>query len=155
MPQVVPLRGPVPWREQMERLRSELEAMAVLLAELAERARREAAPEAELLSAGGWVLDGEARELRGGRGGVGVSTRLTASEFKLARTLMEVAGHTVRREALMRRLYGGAGTEQQERNMDSLVNKLRRHLGLAPGEGGPIETVRGVGYRWKTEAACQ
>lgn len=124
-----------------------------MLAELAEQARREAAPEAERLSAGGWTLDGETRELRGWRGGLPVAARLTASEFRLARTLMELAGRTVRREALMRRLYGGAGTEQQERNMDSLVNKLRRRLDLAPGESGPIETIRGCGYRWK-ETAC-
>jgi DNA-binding response OmpR family regulator len=155
VPQVIPIRAPQPWRESMAQLRGELEAMAAMLAELTERARRELVPEAESTRAGDWTLDGESRELRGRHDGMPVAARLTANEFALARALMESAGHTVRREALMRRLYDGAGTEKQVRNMDSLVNKLRQRLGLAQGDGGPIETVRGVGYRWKTEAACQ
>jgi two-component system OmpR family response regulator len=150
----IPIGRPVSWREPMAQLRSELEAMAAMLAELAERARRETAPEAEVLSAGGWTLDGNTRELRSHDNGAPLAWKLTASEFRLVHALMESAGRTVRREALMRRLYDGAGNEGQVRNVDSLLSKLRRRLGGAASVSSPIETVRGVGCRWK-EARCQ
>jgi DNA-binding response OmpR family regulator len=67
---------------------------------------------------------------------------LTSAEFDLLQTFLQCTGTPVSRDALARAALGrvnGCGTE---RNVDTLVSKLRRKL----GSDDLIKTVRNVGY---------
>jgi DNA-binding response OmpR family regulator len=66
---------------------------------------------------------------------------LTSAEFALLECLMKHAGQAVSRDALARAALGRA-TTALDRNVDTLVSKLRRKLGREDA----IKTVRNVGY---------
>jgi DNA-binding response OmpR family regulator len=72
---------------------------------------------------------------------------LTATEFKLLATLVERRGRVQSRDHLLASVwgyeYGGYG-----RTVDTHVRRLREKLG---GAAGLVETVRGVGYRFRSE----
>jgi two-component system, OmpR family, phosphate regulon response regulator PhoB len=77
----------------------------------------------------------------------GEVVELTALEFKLLHDLASRAGRVQSRDALLERVWGYApGIET--RTVDTHVKRLREKLGAAREA---IETVRGVGYRIKTE----
>ena len=78
------------------------------------------------------TLDGEALEL-------------TPTEFKLLWTLMRQAGRPFSRHELMDASRGG-DANALERTIDVHVRSLRQKLG---DRGGVVETVRGVGYRFR------
>ena len=70
---------------------------------------------------------------------------LTTTEFKLLRLLMERAGRVQSRTALLQAVWH-AQPDIQTRTVDMHVQRLRAKL----GRGGEwIETVRGVGYRFR------
>jgi two-component system phosphate regulon response regulator PhoB len=72
---------------------------------------------------------------------------LTALEFKLLYDLVSRPGRVQTRESLLERVWGYApGVET--RTVDTHVKRLREKLGSARDY---IETVRGVGYRVKTD----
>ncbi len=72
---------------------------------------------------------------------------LTALEFKLLLDMATKRGRVQTREALLERVWGYApGAET--RTVDTHVKRLREKLGEA---GDHIETVRGVGYRFREE----
>ena len=72
---------------------------------------------------------------------------LTALEFQLLRDLVSRRGRVQTRDALLERVWGYvAGVET--RTVDTHVKRLREKLGSARDV---IETVRGVGYRVKTD----
>jgi DNA-binding response OmpR family regulator len=104
-----------------------------------ERAEPAAAPPSPELRAGDVVLNPAARvALRAGQ-----PLDLTSAEFALLECLLRRVGAPVSRDALaaaaLGRQHGGAGLD---RNVDTLVSKLRRKL----GSDDPIRTVRNVGY---------
>ena len=71
---------------------------------------------------------------------------LTALEFRLLLTLFERKGRVQSRDQLL----GGAwedGITVTERTVDTHVKRLRRKLGAAAAY---IETIRGVGYRFRS-----
>jgi two-component system phosphate regulon response regulator PhoB len=68
---------------------------------------------------------------------------LTATEFKLLRTLLEREGRVQSRTQLLQTVWQ-AQPDIQTRTVDMHVQRLRTKLGKA---GDWIETVRGVGYR--------
>ena len=68
---------------------------------------------------------------------------LTATEFKLLRTLLEREGRVQTRTHLLQTVWQ-AQPDIQTRTVDMHVQRLRAKLGKA---GDWIETVRGVGYR--------
>jgi two-component system, OmpR family, phosphate regulon response regulator PhoB len=70
---------------------------------------------------------------------------LTATEFKLLRLLMERAGRVQARTELLQAVWR-AQPDIQTRTVDMHVQRLRSKLGPA---GAWIETVRGVGYRFR------
>ena len=75
---------------------------------------------------------------------------LTALEFKLLSTLMERAGRVQTRDTLLSDVWGmqpGITT----RTVDTHVRRLRVKLGAAENY---IETLRGVGYRLRSEAGA-
>jgi two-component system phosphate regulon response regulator PhoB len=70
---------------------------------------------------------------------------LTATEFRLLRTLMERQGRVQSRAQLLEIVWE-AQPDIQTRTVDMHVQRLRQKLGPA---GDAIETVRGAGYRFR------
>jgi two-component system phosphate regulon response regulator PhoB len=81
---------------------------------------------------------------------------LTPTEFRLLETLLRQPGRAFSRHQLMDAAIG-EGSIVLERTIDVHVKTLRAKLTEAGGSGDLIETVRGVGYRFRelTEAAAQ
>jgi DNA-binding response OmpR family regulator len=82
--------------------------------------------------------------------GRGVS--LTPLEFKLLATFVRHPNHVLSRDQLLELVWGdpyGVSGDQ----VKIYVGYLRRKLGEG-AEGGPIETVRGFGYRYRPPAAA-
>jgi two-component system phosphate regulon response regulator PhoB len=73
--------------------------------------------------------------------------QLTLLEFRLLRFLVEGRGRVRTREALLEQVWGYS-TDVETRTVDTHVKRLRDKLGEA---GDLIETVRGVGYRLRSE----
>lgn len=106
--------------------------------------RRLAAPaiaSGGLLAAGSIALDKTAHQATVN----GREIELTATEFRLLRTLMERQGRVQSRAQLLE-LVWQAQPDIQTRTVDMHVQRLRQKLGSA---GDAIETVRGAGYRFK------
>jgi two-component system phosphate regulon response regulator PhoB len=74
----------------------------------------------------------------------GRELELTPTEFRLLETLLRHPGRAFSRHQLMDAAIG-EGTIVNERTIDVHIKTLRRKL----GEADLIETVRGVGYRFK------
>jgi len=75
----------------------------------------------------------------------GADLTLTATEFRLLENLLRHAGQVLTREQLLNSVWGYQ-FEGYARTVDTHVRRLRAKLGLA---ADTIETVRGVGYRFK------
>ena len=74
--------------------------------------------------------------------------RLTSTEFKLLVELASTKGRVLTREHLLDRVWGYT-YEGYARTVDTHVRRLREKLGSLEDQ---IETVRGVGYRFREEA---
>jgi two-component system phosphate regulon response regulator PhoB len=108
--------------------------------------RLRAAPVAAgILSAGGVRLDSAAHRVTVHD----VEIELTATEFKLLRLLMERSGRVQTRTDLLETVWQ-AQPDIQTRTVDMHVQRLRTKLGAA---GDCVETVRGVGYRFRVPPA--
>ncbi len=106
--------------------------------------RRLAAPAVAaggLLTAGALVVDRAAHRVTVD----GAEVELTATEFKLLRTLLEREGRVQSRAQLLETVWH-AQPDIQTRTVDMHVQRLRQKLGKA---GDCIETVRGAGYRFR------
>ena len=75
----------------------------------------------------------------------GEDVRLTALEHRLLLALMERRGHVQSRQQLYADVWK-ANPEVRTRTVDMHIQRLRRKMGEA---AALIETVRGVGYRFK------
>jgi DNA-binding response OmpR family regulator len=104
---------------------------------------RRALPElgSERLSAGGVVVEVEARQVSAG----GKSVELTGIEFDLLVALLRRAGRVVPRASLLD-LAGRGDVTVNERTVDVHVSHLRKKLGDDSRSPRLIQTVRGVGY---------
>jgi DNA-binding response OmpR family regulator len=80
----------------------------------------------------------------------GTPVRLTPSEFELLAALMSAPGHVFSRAALLERLQGIA-FESIERTVDVHIRNLRTKIEPNPRDPRYIETVFGVGYRFRPE----
>jgi two-component system phosphate regulon response regulator PhoB len=96
------------------------------------------------LVVGGIALKPEAHEVRC----QGAEVDLTPSEFKLLHALMQSQGKVLTRQKLID-LVQGQGVAVVDRTVDTHVFGLRKKLGAC---GEVIETVRGVGYRVRSDA---
>ncbi len=72
-------------------------------------------------------------------------TRLTALEFRLLTTFLSRKGRVQSRDTLLNDVWG-IDAEVTTRTVDTHVKRLREKLGAA---GDYVETLRGVGYRFK------
>lgn len=77
----------------------------------------------------------------------GRPVELTATEFKLLHYLARHAGRVQTREMLLEKVWG-YDYLGYARTVDTHVRRLRKKLGSA---SGLIETVRGLGYRFREE----
>ncbi len=75
----------------------------------------------------------------------GEEVRLTALEHRLLVTLVERSGRAQTRQQLYQDVWM-ASPHVETRTVDMHIQRLRRKLG---DSAGLIETVRGVGYRFK------
>ncbi len=75
----------------------------------------------------------------------GEEVRLTALEHRLLVTLMDHRGRAQTRQQLYSDVWK-ANPDVETRTVDMHVQRLRKKLGQS---AGLIETVRGVGYRFK------
>jgi len=75
---------------------------------------------------------------------------LTPSEFELLATLMSTPGRVYSRSQLLERLQGDE-SESVERTIDAHIRNLRAKIEPAPGTPRYIETVFGIGYRFRAE----
>ena len=78
--------------------------------------------------------------------------QLTPLEFKLLSAFVRHPNETLSRARLLELVWGdveGFGGDQ----VKLYVGYLRRKLGWGPSGGGPLETVRGFGYRYRPPAA--
>ncbi len=80
----------------------------------------------------------------------GETVVLTPLEFRLLTALVSHPGQVLSREQLLELVWGdGYGTSGDQVKLT--VGYVRRKLGVSP-EDGPIETVRGFGYRYRRPA---
>jgi two-component system phosphate regulon response regulator PhoB len=75
----------------------------------------------------------------------GVPLPLTATEFRLLLTLVQRRGRVQSRRELLRTVWDYE-FEGYARTVDTHVRRLREKLG---DDAGLVETVRGVGYRFR------
>lgn len=95
-------------------------------------------PARTILHVGDVVLDPQARTAtRAGR-----ELDLTSAEFDLLERLLRDAGTAVGRDELARAALGRTGVAGLDRNVDTLVSKVRRKL----GQDDLVKTIRNVGY---------
>lgn len=78
------------------------------------------------------------------------SVSLTPSEFAILATLMSTPGRVYSRAQLLERLQGEDG-ESVERTIDVHIRNLRAKLTPPQGAAPYIETVFGVGYRFRAD----
>lgn len=99
----------------------------------------------ERLEAGPLVLDMGRYEARWN----GRPVALTVTEFRLLAALARRPGHVKTRDQLLAEAYPH-DTYLAERTIDSHIKRLRRKLEAADGAFDGIETVYGLGYRYRT-----
>ena len=73
---------------------------------------------------------------------------LTVTEFLLVKALAVRPGHVKSRDQLMDAAYG-EHIYVDDRTIDSHIKRIRKKFKLVDGEFGQIETLYGVGYRYK------
>ena len=86
------------------------------------------------------------RELRAERGGVTID--LSPREAAILEVLHERAGEVVERDTLLDRCWG-IDYFPESRTLDQHIAKLRKRIEVDPAAPTIIETVRGVGYRFR------
>jgi DNA-binding response OmpR family regulator len=73
---------------------------------------------------------------------------LTRQEYRLLALLVEHAGQVVPRAIILTQIWGYA-PETHTRTVDVHIRKLRKKLGMHPGQY--IETIVGIGYSFRPQ----
>ena len=123
----------------------------LLLARIQAVLRRTSAQEngtssAQIIRQGDLVLDPERHLVTW----AGRDVKLTVTEFLLLQTLAVRPGHVKSRDQLMDAAYGES-VFLDDRTIDSHVKRLRRKFKAIDDNFDQIETLYGIGYRYKTE----
>lgn len=126
--------------------------LAILLARIrgllrrSEWSARRAGPPADTFAFAGRVIDFNKPELTAG----GKSYPLTLMEANLLRYLVERAGRTVSRKAILEEVWG-VREDTDTRPIDNFIVRLRRYIEDDPSAPRHLLTVRGLGYRFVPE----
>lgn len=99
---------------------------------------------AETLTVGDLVIDFRAHEVRLG----GQSVELTPAEFELLAFFARSPGRTWTRAQILDKVFGEA-YEGYERSVDVHIKNLRRKIETDPQNPRYLQTVFGVGYKFK------
>lgn len=99
------------------------------------------------LRAGGLVLDPAAHEVSVD----GTPVQLTAKEFAILETLMRQPGVVLSRQQILDSAWGFSDFVDL-RGVDVHIRHIREKIGDDASEPRFIETIRGVGYRFKKDA---
>ncbi len=99
---------------------------------------------AEVLTRGELVMDG-ARHMCAWKG---EPVQLTVTEFLLLKALASRPGHVKNRDQLMDAAYG-EHIYVDDRTIDSHIKRLRKKFKAIDPEFNQIETLYGVGYRYR------
>ena len=123
----------------------------LLLARIQAVLRRSSAQEsstasAQIIRQGDLVLDPERHLVTW----AGKDVKLTVTEFLLLQTLAVRPGHVKSRDQLMDAAYGES-VFLDDRTIDSHVKRLRRKFKAVDDNFDQIETLYGIGYRYKTD----
>jgi two-component system response regulator ChvI len=78
----------------------------------------------------------------------GEPVELTVTEFLLLKALAQRPGHVKSRDQLMDSAYG-ENIYVDDRTIDSHIKRLRKKFKVIDGEFNQIETLYGVGYRYR------
>jgi DNA-binding response OmpR family regulator len=105
-------------------------------------------PQGKVLKAGDVLLDRESRTVRVG----GLFVDLTPSEFDILTALITSPGRVYSRLDLLD-IIQGVRYEGYERTIDTHIKNLRAKIEPEPRMPRYIETVYGVGYRFRRERA--
>jgi DNA-binding response OmpR family regulator len=117
------------------------ELLARIQAVLRRVGLKEAGPSEERISLSGLIIDVGRHEVKVD----GKSKPFTATELRLLHYLASHPGRVFERDLLLNRAVG-EGAYVIDRNIDVHIRSIRKKLGR---HGEWIETVRGVGYRFK------
>ncbi|WP_029009437.1 response regulator transcription factor [Azospirillum halopraeferens] len=134
------IRKPFSQRLLIERIR------ALLRRESLSRGPAAAADPGQVLTRGSLVLD-SARHACAWKGR---PIDLTVTEFLLVKALAQRPGHVKSRDQLMDAAYG-EHVYVDDRTIDSHIKRLRKKFRAADPDFGQIETLYGVGYRYKEQ----
>ena len=95
---------------------------------------------------GGWAVDEERCRIvyRG------AALELTATEFRLLRTLVAHPGRVYTRDQLMHAAWPDPGSAT-DRTVDAHVKTVRAKLRAVAADSDPIQTHRGLGYSLREE----
>ncbi|MBI1273480.1 MAG: response regulator [Alphaproteobacteria bacterium] len=121
-----------------------LERIRALLRRETERASGGDSDPANVIARGDLVLDG-ARHVCNWKG---KEVDLTVTEFLLVKALAQRPGHVKSRDQLMDAAYGES-IYVDDRTIDSHVKRLRKKFRDVDPEFAQIETLYGVGYRYR------
>ncbi|MDW3205639.1 MAG: response regulator transcription factor [Alphaproteobacteria bacterium] len=135
------IKKPFSQRLLIERIRALLRR-----AELEQRTAEGGSKSQGAFTRGELVMDGD-RHLCTWKG---EPVKLTVTEFLLLKALAQRPGHVKNRDQLMDAAYG-ENIYVDDRTIDSHIKRLRKKLRAADGEFDKIETLYGVGYRYKDE----
>jgi two-component system response regulator RegX3 len=102
---------------------------------------------ASTLAVGDVVMNLETHQVTRG----GENVELTVKEFELLRVLLEHAGKVVRRQALVGEVWDPSWFGSTK-TVDVHVSALRKKLGDDPAASKYVHTVRGVGFRFASDA---
>jgi len=109
-------------------------------------AQESSATSAQIIRQGDLVLDPERHLVTW----AGKDVKLTVTEFLLLQTLAVRPGHVKSRDQLMDAAYGES-VFLDDRTIDSHVKRLRRKFKAVDDDFDQIETLYGIGYRYKTD----
>ena len=93
----------------------------------------------------GWRLDLTSYELTSS---TGQPVALTQHEFQLLSAFVQHGNQVLTREKILE-IVAGRDWSPDDRSVDVLVGKLRKKLEQSPQEPLLIETIRGVGYKFR------
>lgn len=122
----------------------------LLLARIAALLRRDQLrrqPAVAAVQAHGVAIDADRLEVRLGA----TVVPMTVSEFKLVEALTKRPGHVLNRDRLLE-LVRGDDSVVVDRIIDTYVRRVRRKFEAVDPAFDRIDTVVGVGYRWKPDA---
>lgn len=106
--------------------------------------RRVSGERQNVLSAGGLQLDRITREVKWQDRSVDLTTR----EFNLIEYLMRSPGRVLTRTQILEHVWG-YDFDPSTNVVDVCIQRIRKKIGEDEAGGSPIESVRGVGYRFR------